>query len=252
MKAKLRYSIFCVTSLFVISSSQAALIDINGYLAPSTLTDGEWGDYSTVPVPATDIDPATDDDGTVLLTVATSGIQVWNTAGNVYHTGEEWNLSSGSNATTAATAFSSDSYISIALDSTGNSSELFSWDSLSASLWRNGSGADDTYQFAIDANNNGFDPGDLVGTASVLTMTGSTNAETITYTGPPLPDSTTSATVRLYHWGSSNPAGNFHLYDVSANYSLTAIPEPSTFFALFAVGGALVMFVRRRRPLPSA
>lgn len=192
--------------------------------------------------------PASDDDGTVTLTIATSGesTQGWNTAWSTgsYGIGQEWNLSSGSSATTAAVAFDHHAYISITLDSTGNASDSFSLGSISASLWRNGSGADHLYQFAIDANADDFDVGDLVGSASSLGE-GASNAETITYSGSELPDSTASTEVRLYHWGSSNSDGNFHLYAVVASYSV--VPEHGTLALTAGLLSLACVWTRRGR-----
>jgi hypothetical protein len=49
--------------------------------------------------------------------------------------------------------------------------------------------------------------------------------------------------VRLYYWGQSSISGNFHVYDVTAEY--TVIPEPATLSLIAAFGGG-VLFVRRR------
>lgn len=225
------------------STSHAAIIDIDGRLANSTeASDLEWGDNSSLGDRVTVPPNAVDDDGTVTLTVGAT-IQRWRTgySEGSYDAGEELNICSESSATTAAAAFSSGSYLTITLDSTGNDSDVFSWDSISASIWRNGSGADSTFQFAIDADNNGFTEADLVGTAGVL-GTGTANAGTITYNGTALVDSATTAEVRLYTWGSSNAGGNYHLYDVAASYS---IPEPATLGLVGLFGGGL-LFVRRR------
>lgn len=243
----MRRTLACFAALGILSAAQAATIDIKGYLQPATETDGEWGDNSSIGAGATPA-PASDDDGTVTLTITTSGesTQGWNTAWSTgsYGIGQEWNLSSGSSATTAALAFDHHAYISITLDSTGNASDAFAWDTISASLWRNGSGADHLYQFAIDANADGFDVGDLVGSASSLGE-GASNAETITYSGNELPDSSTSTELRLYHWGSSDSAGNFHLYNVAASYSV--VPEPGTLALSAGILSLVCAWTRRPR-----
>ncbi|MDF7823637.1 hypothetical protein P4B35_06390 [Pontiellaceae bacterium B12227] len=202
-------------------TSSAVSIDIDGRLANSTeASDLEWGDNSALRDNKGDVPPAvTDGDGVVQLTVDPNG-RVWRTgySSGSYDPGEEWNLKSGSTATAAAGAFSQGAYIEISLDSTVYAAGLFSWDSVSVSLWRNGTGADDKFQLAIDADGDGFSTNDLVGTTSVLTA-GITGDTTITYAGTSLPTNTTTGVVRLYFWGNASPSGNFHLYDVVADYT---------------------------------
>ncbi|MDF7797966.1 PEP-CTERM sorting domain-containing protein [Pontiellaceae bacterium B1224] len=241
-----------VAGMFAHTAS-AAVIDINGYLATSTETDGEWGDNSArtdtsgtgaSAEPGTNVpDPVFDDDGTVMLTFSANG-QGWRTgySSGSYDIGEEWNVRSSYSATTASNAIVQGGYYEITLDSTGNSSDLFSWDSVSVSLWRNGSGADTTFQLAVDANNDGFDVGDLVGTAATPAA-GIGGATTISYSGASLADSVTTDSVRLYTWGNSSINGNIHIYDAVAEY--TVVPEPATLGLVAAFGGG-ILFVRRR------
>ncbi len=204
--------------------SSASTIDIDGRLANSSESCAmEWGDNSglgdsgTSAAVGSNIPPAvSDNNGTVQLTVA-ANISDWRTqySAGSYDAGEEWNLRSSSTATTAAGAFSQGAYIEISLES----AKLFALDSVSAGIWRNGTGADDTFQFAVDAAGDGFTEDDLVGTASVLDA-GIDGAAVISYSGTELAESVTSDSVRLYYWGNGSIYGNFHLYDVSAAYTV--------------------------------
>lgn len=224
----------------------AATINIDGRLADSTeASDLEWGDYSSTADTAT-ISPSfvSDNDGTVTLTVATNG-QTWNTSysSGSYDAGEEWNVRQGIDSIlpvseTAAASFTNGSYLSISLASTSS----FDWTSVSASLWRNGAQAPDSFQFAVDTDNDGWDTGDLLGSTSVLAA-GIAGADTMTAN---FASGVTGDEVRLYYWdttGSNNAGGNFHVYDVSADY--TAVPEPSS-AALIGLGG-FALILRRRK-----
>lgn len=234
-------------------TTRAVLIDIDGRLADSTEACAmEWGDNSArkdsgtttaVPVGTNKPDPVSDNDGTVKLTVA-ANIQDWRTGYTpstiTYEIGEEWNVRSSSTSTTAAGAFTQGAFFEITLDSTENASALFTWDAVSVSLWRNGTGADSHFQLAVDAGNDGFTVDDLVGTAATPAA-GIGGATTISWSG--VYGSSTTNTVRLYHWGNSSPSGNMHLYDVTAEY--TVIPEPATLGLVAALGGGILL-VRRR------
>ncbi|MEI6891255.1 MAG: PEP-CTERM sorting domain-containing protein [Pontiella sp.] len=239
-----------VAGLFVHTSS-AAVIDIEGRLADSTETSAlEWGDNSTrgdsggtVAIGSNKPDSVFDDDGIVTLTVA-ANIQDWRTGYSTgsYNAGAEWNIRSSSTATSEAGAISAGAYFEISLDSIGHASDQFSWDAISVSLWRNGSGADTHFQLAIDVDNDGFTVDDLIGIAT-MPAAGIGGASTISYSGAELDGNMTSGSIRLYTWGSSSVSGNIHLYDVSAEY--TVIPEPAT-LGLIAVFGGGLLFMRRR------
>ncbi|WP_372795770.1 sulfatase-like hydrolase/transferase, partial [Pontiella sp.] len=152
-------------------------------------------------------------------------IQDWRTgySAGSYDAGEEWNVRSSSSATTAADAFTAGAYFEITLDSTGSGSAAFTWDAVSVSLWRNGTGADTHFQLAVDAGNDGYTVDDLVGTA-VTPSAGIGGAATISYNGSALVQSNTVGTARLYTWGNGSPSGNIHLYDVAADYSVDSGP----------------------------
>ncbi len=185
-------------------------------------------------------------DATLSMTLSTP--QFWHsnwTPANEYDAGEEWNIRqaavAGTVSKSAADAFTNNSYLEITLDSSAQASELFDLNSISVSLWRNGAQAPDNFQLAVDADNNGFDAADLLGVSSVL-ASGIDGATTISASG--LTTGVTVETLRLYYWdntATSNKAGNFHIYDVAADY--TVVPEPST-IAMLALGG---LALRRRK-----
>ncbi|MFC7337850.1 PEP-CTERM sorting domain-containing protein [Haloferula chungangensis] len=238
-----------------LQTAGAATIDIEGRLADSTEESAlEWGDNSTrgdssnnLPIGSNMPAPVSDDDGTVTLTVSTN-IQDWRTGYSTgsYDAGEEWNVRSSSNAAAATGAFSNGAFFSITLDSTTNSSERFSWQSVAVSLWRNGSGADTTFQLAIDADGNGFTVEDLVG-APETPLDGIAGATTILFDGAELPDNVTSGEVRLYTWGTTSIAGNIHVYDVSADY--VVVPEPSAASLMAIVGCGFLLRRSRSRSM---
>jgi hypothetical protein len=230
-------------------SASAATIDIDGRLANSTASSAlEFGNNSGLAdlgvIPAVSVN-----DSTVALDLSTNG-QRWQItySSGTYDNGEEWNIrqEGGLNpATTNTAAFTNGTYLEIGLDSTAFGSTSFDWTSLSVSLWRNGTAAPNNFQLAFDTDNNGWDTGDLLGTI-VVVGSGITEATTITYNTTNLVSAATSGTARLYYWdttGENNPNGNFHLYDVSADY--TAVPEPSS-TALLGLGG-LALILRRRK-----
>ncbi|MBK1833281.1 PEP-CTERM sorting domain-containing protein [Roseibacillus ishigakijimensis] len=232
------------------TGAHAAVIDIDGRLADSNeASDLEWGDNSgrsdsggSTPIGSNRPAPVVDSDGTVNLTVA-ANIQDWRTptSSDPYEAGEEWNVRSSSNATTAQGAFTNNAFFSITLDSTALGGSLFDWDSVSVSLWRNGTGADTDFQLAIDADGNGFTVDDLVGTVS-NPGAGIGGATTISFAGGELPQGVTTGEVRLYTWGQGSISGNIHLYDVVAEY--TVVPEPSSAL-LFGLGGLFLVWRKR-------
>ncbi|MBK1833280.1 hypothetical protein [Roseibacillus ishigakijimensis] len=213
-------------------SLSAVEIDIDGRLANSEEESAlEWGDNSgrgdsgtvnSVPVGTNRPDPVSDDDGTVTLTV-TANIQDWRVhySAGEYDAGEEWNVRSSHNGLDAEAALANEAYFSITLDTTANGFDLIDWESVSVSLWRNGSGADPTFQLAVDANDDGFDVGDLVGSPTTLEP-GLAGASTLSLGRDDLPKGVMTAEVRLYHWGNGSPSGNMHLYDVVAGYEVAA------------------------------
>ncbi|MCP5537356.1 MAG: PEP-CTERM sorting domain-containing protein [Akkermansiaceae bacterium] len=234
-------------------TASAATINIQGRLSnvetPTTGLGLEWGDNSGLANSATIPSPVTDNDGTVTLTVATNG-QLWNTGNSAgtYQAGEEWNIRQGNGtilpvSTTAAAAFTNGSYLSISLASAG----AFDWTSLSANLWRNGSQSPNNFQFAYSTDAS-WTTADLIGTLQTQASgtSGTGNVVTVSAGALDLPSGVTSAEARLYYWdttGTTNLGGNFHLYDVSANY--TAVPEPSS-TALLGLGGLALIFRRRK------
>ena len=227
-------------ALFAIQAAGAATIDIDGRLATATVGELEWSS----PAANSDneaIPDATDSDGDVLLTVSANGRR-WNDGFSEgdYTPGQGWNFRAEDFGSTGALAITNGQYIEITLDSTSLDSDVFDLDAVSVSLWRNGNGAPTDYALAFDADNDGFDTGDFLVTATP--GFGTANAETITYDATTIDASTTSSTIRLYYWGSISGSGNTHLYDVALDY--TIIPEPGS-LALLSLGG-LCMLHRRR------
>ncbi len=228
--------------------ASAATINIDGRLADSTENSAmQWGNNSLLADNVT-IPQITVADSTVELKATTNG-QFWSTSYSAgsYNPGEEWNIrqatDSGVVAKSLAAAFSGGRFIEFSL-TTLNPSDVYDWDSISVSLWRNGSQAPDNYLLAVDADNNGWDTGDVV--TSAVFGSGIAGANTLSYSGANLPSAVNSGSVRLYYWdntATSNTGGNFHLYDVSATYTL--VPEPSA-TALLSLCFAGILFRRRR------
>jgi len=126
-------------------------------------------------------------------------------------------------------------------------------DSISVSLWRNGAAAAENYQFAYasdgvylnDTQTNAQSTVADTFLGSPVNNTTSGNTNTFTVTSNLSTDFSTLHEVRLYFWDGTDIAGNTHLYDVTANY--TVIPEPSSLL-LVALGLSVgVLTLRRRR-----
>ena len=231
-------------ALFAIQAADAATIGIDGRLADALVGGLEW----SFPAANNDneaIPDATDSDGDVILTVSANGRR-WNDGFSVgdYTPGQGWNFRAEDFGNTGDLAITNGQYIEITLDSTGLDSDVFDLDAVSVSLWRNGNGAPTDYALAFDADNNGWDTGDFLITATPAAPEGGViNPETLTFDASTIDAATTSSTIRLYYWGSISGSGNTHLYDVELSY--TIIPEPGS-LALLGLGG-LCMIMRRRR-----
>jgi hypothetical protein len=222
-------------------ASAATIIDIQGSV-DGTGPD-EFADYSGLSKDADITPPSTVTDGDYSLTVGGFGPLVdWGGSSNI--DGSEIDFQAGgasegvSTADSAADAFTMGTYFEVSLASTGLN---FDWDSLSATIWRNGGAAAETYQFAY-ADDGNWDTTDLLGTAQTFTTDGSSNLETVSYTGNIVSDAA-SATARLYFWDATNTDGNTHLTNVEAQFS--PIPEPSAMTLL--LGGLLAFVTIRRR-----
>ncbi len=231
----------------------AALIDIDG-------ASNEFSDYSGQGGSNGNPDPwgpSADTDGDVTLSILNNAVDGGNTgmswnnswSSGSYVVGAEINTmqsqSAGSTdiSANAAEAFSENRFLTIQLSTVG--SEI-SWDSIGVTLWRNGDGAPEFYQFAYDDEGIGFDTGDFLGSSTALS-TGIGGIDTVSFSAPGLPTSVASSdTVRLYFWGGTSGTGNFHITEVEAGF--TVIPEPSTFslVILFGLFFALPRLMRRR------
>ncbi|MDP0492124.1 MAG: sulfatase-like hydrolase/transferase [Verrucomicrobiota bacterium JB023] len=188
------------------------------------MTDPSDKDWSTTLDQSNDFPPAIALGSDVVLKATTNG--QFSGPGSV--DGREWdlrhgvggtNISNGSVATSAATAISSGTYINFNLSSATYS---FSADEISVSLWRNGAQAPQNFQLAYSADGT-WDTSDLIGTPTLVSATGTGSSVTLTAAEASFPDNTTSADFRLYYWdddGATNPTANFHLYDVSMDFTL--------------------------------
>ena len=230
------------------SPAQAATIDIVGSTA--ALGGGEFADYTGLPT-GNNVKPwgaSVVNDGTVSLSAGRTGLDTTvSTAGfnrdsyADYGAGSEINFTQGNDTTTnttAATAISLNTFLSFQLSSTSS----FTLDSISLSLWRNGGAASTNFQLAYDAAVPGFGVEDLLGSATNIATSGTGN--TFTVSSPIASSAGTTREVRLYYWGATNGAGNTHLYDVTAAY--TVVPEPSTLGMLALCSFGLLSHRRRR------
>ena len=234
------------------SSAQAATIDIVGSTA--ALGGGEFADYTGLAA-GNNVKPwdaSVVNDGTVSLSAGRTGLDTTvSTAGfnrdnyATYGAGSEINFTQGNDTatnTTAATAITLNTFLSFQLDSTSFGSASVTWDSISLSLWRNGGAATPNFQLAYDSAGDGFSESDLLGSATNITTSGTGN--TFTVSSPITSSAGTTREVRLYYWGATNGAGNTHLYDVTAAY--TVVPEPSTLGMLAFCSFGLLSHRRRR------
>lgn len=170
-------------------------------------SNGLWGDSS-------------DADGTITLTASRIGVDTevsasrWNP--NAYSgAGSEINFTkqAGTIADLAG-AITAKTFISFQLD-TGT--DLSTFDSLSLSLWRNGPAAAENYQWVYDADGDGFEAADALGSVVNVGDTASFNVSASGFSS----SEATLHEVRLYFWGTStNGSGNTHLYEVRAEYTV--------------------------------
>lgn len=225
---KLINSALAVFSLFFCAYANAQLITWN--------TVGNLGTETSQP-------SATNDAG-VLATSLTLGAGVTPAANGNRFGGSNWFDTGDTNPTTFSESFAGDDYIQFIVTPTaGNSISLtslsFVWDF-------SGTGPKSlTARSSIDGFSN-----DIGG---VQNLTASTSAlRSITFSG--LTNITTAVTIRLYGWGATGTGGtggfdsngavapNVLLYG-----SVTAIPEPSTYAALFGALALAGVVVHRRR-----
>ena len=241
--------------LLLAPSAQAAVtIDIVG---TTVIGDGgEFADYTaaTLGLPeGNDVKPwpaSVVNDGTVSLSAGRDGLisQVstagFNNESNYRGAGAEINFNQSNTFATAADVITNNTFLSFQLNSTPFASASVTLDSISLSLWRNGSGASQNFQLAYDAAGDGFGVGDLLGSVTTIGSGTSGTGNTFTVSSPIASSAGTTREVRLYYWGATNGAGNTHLYDVTAAY--TVVPEPSTLGMLAFCSFGLLSHRRRR------
>ena len=234
--------------------SHAAIIEIQGFADRSTsggdfvdigdgsggtTTDSAFGDsivtsgdYTLTLFGNTPVDTSAPEDDPKWVGVRTSS---GDSSGNEYTTGSELNLKGFIDSNSFTEAVDNESFLEIELKSSGSN---FSLNSISVSLWRNGSAAQSDYQF-------GETDGTALGSSQSFGETEVGNADTITVSGLSSTfNNESEATVRLYAWGESTN-GNTHFYNVEADYSV--IPEPGTLALIGLFMVKVVAMIRRRR-----
>ncbi len=197
---------------------------------------GEFTDYSALNGGDLWAD-SFDYDGVVRLSASLTGFNGersasrWNNS-NYQGPGSEIDFTKGSGtAATATDALAEKTFIALKLDSSEFDSEFFVLNSLSVSMWRNGGQAADVYQFAYDADGDGYDVDDMVGTAVHNAASGT--ASTFAVTEEFSTAASTNQEIRLYFWksdGGGAVAANTHLFEITATYN-TNIPYSYTQWA---------------------
>lgn len=239
MKSRALVAAGVIAGLFSALPSRvyADVIDISGAAK-------EFADYTGATNSTVWSDSAVTE-GDFTLGFRNEALRRWNTSwsSGSYVVGAEVNSSQAFDSTQissdAAGALATSKFITIQLSSVGSPFDL---NSVSVTLWRNGPGAAEYYQFAYDGGGNGFDAGDFLGAATQV-PTGSTPS-TVSYNGAGLPEGVTTADIRLYFWGGTSGTGNTHYTNVVADY--TVIPEPSS-LVLVSLAGLVWMARARRR-----
>ena len=190
---------------------------------------GEFADYSSLSRNAEWADSIVDD-GVVELSVSRTGFNGDVSLTRWYETayvgpGTEILYSKGPrngpyNASTASDAIEQGAFIAIKLDSTGLDSAEFTIDAITVQQWRDFGTSATNFQFAYDADGDGYDTGDLIGSPAFSNQTGASSAFELSSTM-----STAYATqheVRLYYWGNPDTwsFASVHLFHVEVAYRL--------------------------------
>ncbi|MDF3129579.1 PEP-CTERM sorting domain-containing protein [Kiritimatiellaeota bacterium B1221] len=223
----------------------AALIDI----------DGSANEFETYSLTASNSNPApwgssSETDGDVTLSILNnsgSGLS-WNNSwsSGSYDAGAEINTMQSRTAYSsdisadADEAMTENRYFTLQLSTTGSN---ISWDSVGVTLWRNGDGAPEFFQFAYDDEGLGYEAGDFLGSVTSFD-TGLSNEDTVSFSSAGLPSNFSSDSVRLYFWGGTSGTGNFHITNIEAEYSV--IPEPGSLALMVIAFAGLMIFCRRK------
>ncbi|MCC5788311.1 MAG: endo-1,4-beta-xylanase [Opitutales bacterium] len=129
-----------------------------------------------------------------------------------YVDGAEYNLRAAVSASSGPDAISKGAFVEFAVETDGSAVAAFDLNAFEVDLWRNGSGAAQYYQFAIESDGDWTLVGDVFDVGEGHANSTTLRVEETLY------EETSEAKIRLYYWDASTN-GNTHYYGVRADVS---------------------------------